>query len=149
MSTLRVENVLRRRDIGKPPGQRHRNGASPERKYVPSAPLALAVITSNRWTTAVARDANLDPKILRQWQTGLQRQATWGAADAVLVALERFWWEVFDPEDGPRGAFSGVAGRDVVAWIAAAQAAVLLWDPDEEDADEEPEQMALAMAGAL
>lgn len=150
LANMRVDNVLRRMDAGLATGfGRRLKGTSPEweRKYVPSAPLALAVLGQARMTpTELANAAGIDGKVLRNWRTGEQRRATWGSADAVLVALDRFWWEVFDPQDGPHGAFSGVRSRDIVAWIAAAEAAIALWEPDE--ADGEAVEW-LAMAGAL
>lgn len=51
----------------------------------------------------------------------------WDAADLVLVAIDRFWWEVFDPQDAVPGLFSGVRSRDVTGWVKAALDAVELW----------------------
>lgn len=149
VEVAKMHNVLRRPDARNAVGFGRGSGMSPERerKYVPSAPLALAVLGQARMTpTELANAAGIDGKVLRNWRTGEQRRATWGSADAVLVALDRFWWEVFDPQDGPHGAFSGVRSRDVVAWVAAAEAAIALWEPDE--ADGEAVEW-LAMVGAL
>lgn len=131
VENMRIDNVLRRIDAGIRQGGRKVNGTGTlwARQYVSSAPLALALLSSGRRLADVAADAGVSERLFLSWRTGERRNATWTAADAVLVAIDRFWWEVFDPESSP-GLFSGSRARDVVAWTKAGFDAVELWGDD-------------------
>lgn len=135
----RIDNVVRRIDGGKRTGTAKRRvnglGSDSVRRYVPTAPLVAAIRSAaprfgGEKGVARAAGPGVSERLLYSWRVGQRARATWDTADAVLLALDLGWWEVFDPEDGPRGVFSTVRSRDVVAWIGAAQAAADLWDAE-------------------
>lgn len=83
------------------------------KRYVPSGPLAKAIaevaatldedpIVGERM---IADRAGLSAKLLWSWRlgnshlSGYKDRATVTAADLVLDALDKFWWEVFDEDD--------------------------------------------------
>jgi hypothetical protein len=115
---------VRERVSGTTAGQSHR--------YVPSAPLVplLERVCSNGGLKVLAEKAGVTERLLFSWRVGERRYATWDAVDAVLVALERMWWELFDPADAtPCETFSGVRSRDIGGWMKAAEMALALWEP--------------------
>lgn len=138
LELTRIDSVLRGMAAGKRTGRGRRvDGTGPKwvRRSVASAPLAVAVARAAATLDGdpavgermVADLAGLSPRLLWGWRTGDRRRAMWDAADLVLVAIDRFWWEVFDPQDAVPGLFSGVRSRDVTGWVKAALDAVELW----------------------
>jgi hypothetical protein len=126
LEELRIDNRVRRERLGLPTGTagRRSNGTGKEmpRQYVPVAPMMGHV------GDAVSL-AGVSERLLRAWRTGERHLATWDAADSLLLAINRCWWEVFDPADAePCETFSGKRGRDVVAWLKAADMAMVLWE---------------------
>lgn len=135
LEDARIDRRLRREALGLAVGNGVRRVAGTPTRYgraVPAAPLARLVEAECERieSETFAADAGVSERLLYAWRVGERRNATWDAADGVLGALDRFWWEVYDPTDAkPCDMFSGVRGRDVVAWIKAAEMAAGLWEP--------------------
>ena len=117
------------------PGGRKANprpayGKFPEYEGVPIAPLSAAVdayaLREPERERDLADAAKVDGRLFRSWRRRERRVTHVGTADRVLVALDRLWWEVFDPDLAP-GCFSSVRSRDVVAWSEAMLRACELW----------------------
>src|ERR687890_43424 len=102
----------------------------PEYEGVPIAPLSAAVdayaLREPERERDLADAAKVDGRLFRSWRRRERRVTHVGTADRVLVALDRLWWEVFDPDLAP-GCFSSVRSRDVVAWSEAMLRACELW----------------------
>lgn len=132
---------------GKPPGEpvprvqqvkpkeaptRRDYGAGRARRRVPAAPLVPLIEGSRDAEGSLepfADAAGVSDRLLLAWRKGERRDASWDSADKVLIALDRFWWDVYEPADArPCETFSGVRGCDVVAWVRAAEMAAALWD---------------------
>lgn len=108
-----------------------RGRPQPCRKYVPCGPLLphMEMFVRAEGLQAFSAYTGISARLLYAWRSGERNRVTWDAADAVFVAFDVFWWEVFDPADArPCVTFSGVRGRDVVAWVRAAEMAADLWD---------------------
>lgn len=128
----RMSNTIRRQARGLATGNGHRrvDGTGGDHRHIAVAPLLYAVALFGDETTLAERSGVSD-RMLRAWRTSERAVTRWNSADAVLVGLDRFWWEVFDPEDKPTGLFSSVRSRDVLGWVGAAERAVELWGDDE------------------
>jgi hypothetical protein len=101
-------------------------------KYVLAAPMVPLLERAIREFSAavIADEAGVTDRLLYAWRVGERRYATWDSADALLVAMDRLWWEAFDPADAqPCETFSGVRSRDVTSWLQAAEMAMALWEP--------------------
>ena len=105
-------------------------GNFPEHEGVLIAPLSAAVdayaLREPERERDLADAAKVDGRLFRAWRRRERRVTHVGTADRVLVALDRQWWEVFDPDLAP-GCFSSVRSRDVVAWSEAMLRACELW----------------------
>lgn len=128
---MRIDSVIRRQSLGLATGNgvRRLDGTPRARRCVSAAPLAWAV---EGWDfAALAERAGVSERLLRAWRNRERRSTWWDTADRVLLALDRFWWEVFDPACAPAGLFSGERSRDLVGWLEAALTAQELWGDDD------------------
>ena len=136
LEQMRIDGRARRAEAGATTKVRPEpvggSTAGQSHRYVLAAPLVALVrwLNRNGELEDLAEEAGVSERLLRAWRNGERRYATWHAVDAVLVASERLWWDVYDPVVArPCETFSGVRGRDVVSWINAAERAIALWEP--------------------
>jgi hypothetical protein len=76
----------------------------------------------------VAQRAGVSVRSFFAWQTGERTHTTLDTADRLLLAIERNWWEVYDPQTNPPGLFKPRRCDDVLAWLDVVDRASRLWD---------------------
>jgi hypothetical protein len=131
LEDARIRGMLLRERKGIPTNGGRRVVVVQARRSIPLAPLAYAVAQAVALEDEAmfAERAGVSARLLRAWRNHERDVAHEETADKVLIALDKFWWEVFEPVDAP-GVFSPVRARDVTAWLEAALTAVEVWGDD-------------------
>jgi hypothetical protein len=76
----------------------------------------------------VAKRAGVSTRSFYSWEAGERTHTKLDTADRLLLAIERNWWEVYDPQQHPPGMFKPRRCDDVLAWLDVVDRASRLWN---------------------
>lgn len=98
------------------------------------APLLRAALAEARRLTGtthgrgiVAERAGFSTRSFYSWESGERTHTKFDTADRLLLAIDRNWWEVYDPQRNPPGMFGHTRTADVLAWLDVVDRASRLW----------------------
>jgi hypothetical protein len=126
LEDMRILSALRRLDAGQAVGKaRRRVVVKQTRRVVAVAPVACAVVreVALEDEAMFAKLADVSDRTLRDWRNGQTRKTMHAeTAGKIMLALDLFWWEVFDVSLAPSG--------DEELWRDAVRVATELWGDD-------------------
>lgn len=103
----------------------------PAPSTIEAAPLAVMVDRQAmyRWSGrfGVCWEAQIDEGMLRKWHSRAILTTHLDTADRVLIAINRNWHEVYDPQAHEPGVFRARQRDDVLAWLDVVDRASRLW----------------------